>query len=130
MADWLEPGLRFLHYALLLGLFGTTVHAREWSAAEVSTSIAVSGLPPQGQDTYQRIRQGGPFAFEKDGVVFGNRERLLPTNKRGYYREYTVKTPGTRNRGARRIVCGGPATVPDDCYYTADHYASFRKIVP
>ena len=115
---------------LLLGLSGTTAHTREWNAGEVKTSIAVNELPPQGQDTYQRIRQGGPFAFEKDGVVFGNRERLLPTNKRGYYREYTVKTPSTRNRGARRIVCGGPATVPDDCYYTADHYASFRKIVP
>jgi ribonuclease T1 len=115
---------------LLLGLSSTTVHAREWNAAEVRASIAVGELPPQGQDIYQRIHQGGPFAFEKDGVVFGNRERLLPTNKRGYYREYTVKTPGSRNRGTRRIVCGGPATVPDDCYYTADHYASFRKIVP
>ena len=63
-------------------------------------------------------------------MVFGNRERLLPLNTRGYYREYTVKTPGSQDRGARRIVCGGPATVPDACYYTADHYASFRKIVP
>ena len=115
---------------VVLGISSTTVHAREWNAAEVQTSIALSALPPQGQDIYQRIRQGGPFAFEKDGVVFGNRERLLPTNKRGYYREYTVKTPGARHRGTRRIVCGGPATVPDACYYTADHYASFRKIVP
>jgi ribonuclease T1 len=115
---------------LLLGFANTTVHAREWNATEVKASVAVNELPPQGQDIYQRIRQGGPFASERDGAVFGNRERLLPTNKRGYYREYTVKTPGTRNRGTRRIVCGGPATVPDDCYYTADHYASFRKIVP
>ena len=115
---------------VVLGISSATVHAREWNAAEVQTSIALSALPPQGQDIYQRIRQGGPFAFEKDGVVFGNRERLLPTNKRGYYREYTVKTPGARHRGTRRIVCGGPATVPDACYYTADHYASFRKIVP
>ena len=115
---------------VVLGISSTTVHAREWNAAEVQTSIALSALPPQGQDIYQRIRQGGPFTFEKDGVVFGNRERLLPTNKRGYYREYTVKTPGARHRGTRRIVCGGPATVPDACYYTADHYASFRKIVP
>ena len=115
---------------VVLGISSATLHAREWNAAEVQTSIALSALPPQGQDIYQRIRQGGPFAFEKDGVVFGNRERLLPTNKRGYYREYTVKTPGARHRGTRRIVCGGPATVPDACYYTADHYASFRKIVP
>lgn len=115
---------------VVLGISSTTVHAREWNAVEAQTSIALSALPPQGQDIYQRIRQGGPFTFEKDGVVFGNRERLLPTNKRGYYREYTVKTPGARHRGTRRIVCGGPATVPDACYYTADHYASFRKIVP
>ena len=84
----------------------------------------------QGQETYQLILQGGPFPYEKDGTVFGNRERLLPGQKRGYYREYTVKTPGSRDRGARRIVCGGPSTRPDACYYTADHYASFRNIVP
>jgi ribonuclease T1 len=76
------------------------------------------------------ILQGGPFPFDKDGVVFGNRERFLPMHKRGYYREYTVRTPGSRDRGARRIVCGGPATSPDDCYYSADHYANFRRIVP
>jgi ribonuclease T1 len=93
-------------------------------------SIAASDLPKQGQDTYRLIYQGGPFPFDKDGVVFGNRERLLPLSKRGYYREYTVKTPGSRDRGARRIICGGPATTPDACYYTADHYASFRTIVP
>jgi len=77
------------------------------------------------------IYRGGPFAHDKDGVVFGNRERLLPASARGYYREYTVRTPGERSRGARRIVCGGnqPAT-PDACFYTDDHYASFRKIVP
>lgn len=92
--------------------------------------MSVDQLPPQGRDTYQRIRQGGPFPYEKDGTVFGNRERLLPGAKRGYYREYTVKTPGAGNRGARRIVCGGAATAPDACFYTADHYASFRKIVP
>ena len=76
------------------------------------------------------IYQGGPFRYEKDGTVFGNRERLLPNKDRGYYREYTVKTPGERTRGARRIVCGGlkPAA-PDACFYTDDHYASFRKIV-
>jgi len=62
--------------------------------------------------------------------VFGNRERLLPGQKRGYYREYTVRTPGSRNRGVRRIVCGGPSTTPVACFYSADHYASFRKIVP
>ena len=94
-----------------------------------SATIQVSELPPQGRDTYGLIRQGGPFTHDKDGTVFGNRERLLPREMRGYYREYTVKTPGSRDRGARRIVCGGPARTPDACYYTADHYASFRKIV-
>jgi len=76
------------------------------------------------------IYQGGPFRYDKDGSVFGNRERILPARQRGFYREYTVKTPGERSRGARRIVCGGaqPAS-PEACYYTDDHYANFRKIV-
>lgn len=92
-------------------------------------SIALSELPRQGRDTYALIHQGGPFPYEKDGVVFGNRERQLPGKVRGYYREYTVKTPGARTRGAQRIVCGGQPRTPDVCYYTNDHYASFRRIV-
>jgi len=107
------------------------VHARgsmEHARASAAT-VMVTELPRQGRETYELIRQGGPFPYEKDGTVFGNRERLLPAEKRGYYREYTVKTPGSRDRGARRIVCGGPSRVPHACYYTADHYASFRKIV-
>ena len=93
-------------------------------------TMAVSQLPPQGQAMMALIYQGGPFRYDKDGTVFGNRERILPRQNRGYYREYTVKTPTERTRGARRIVCGGskPAS-PDACYYTDDHYASFRKIV-
>ena len=98
--------------------------------AAPGASISAQELPAQGMETYRNIRKGGPFPFEKDGVVFGNRERLLPPQKRGFYREYTVRTPGERSRGPRRIVCGGPATMPEACYYTADHYASFRKIVP
>lgn len=93
--------------------------------------VTLSTLPVEGQNTYQLILAGGPFPYDKDGVFFGNRERLLPSKSRGYYREYTVKTPGARNRGARRIICGGKEPkVPDLCYYTADHYASFARIVP
>jgi ribonuclease T1 len=98
-------------------------------AASQSATVQVAELPRQGRETYELIRQGGPFPYGKDGAVFGNRERLLPAQKRGFYREYTVPTPGLRDRGARRIVCGGPARAPYACYYTADHYASFRKIV-
>lgn len=95
-----------------------------------SAVVRVDELPKQAVDTLLLIRQGGPFPYEKDGTVFGNRERLLPSHPRGYYREYTVKTAGARNRGARRIVCGGARkTAPDACFYTADHYASFRRIV-
>lgn len=94
-----------------------------------TSPIALAELPPQGRATYALIREGGPFPYDKDGTVFGNRERLLPAHKRGYYREYTVRTPGSRNRGARRIVCGGQPRTPDACYYTSDHYASFREII-
>jgi ribonuclease T1 len=74
------------------------------------------------------IRHGGPFPSGKDGVVFGNYEGLLPKQKRGYYHEFTVKTEGTRNRGARRIIVGGEPTVSKDLYYTDDHYATFKRI--
>jgi ribonuclease T1 len=117
-------------FLLVLTCLAGGVWADEPIASGGAATVALSQLPPQGIETYQLIRQGGPFQFEKDGVVFGNRERLLPAAKRGYYREYTVKTPRTASRGARRIVCGGPATAPDACYYSADHYANFRKIVP
>ncbi len=99
------------------------------SARDGAATVRVTELPPQGRETYELIRQGGPFPYDKDGTVFGNRERLLPAARRGYYREYTVRTPGSRDRGARRIVCGGPPKVPHACWYTGDHYASFRMIV-
>jgi ribonuclease T1 len=104
--------------------------AKGFAAEEVFATIAVQDLPKQGQQVFALIAQGGPFAHDKDGVVFGNREQQLPKHKRGYYREYTVKTSGVRNRGARRIVCGGlQVQTPEACYYTEDHYSSFRKIV-
>ena len=106
------------------------VHSRSPSEGLDRSIVALAALPPEGRQTYRLIHQGGPFPYEKDGSVFGNRERLLPRQARGYYREYTVKTPGSRDRGARRIVCGGEVPKsPEACYYTEDHYASFRMIV-
>ena len=113
-----------------VSLLAAGAGARTVSDTSAFGDVALGALPLQGQDTHRLILQGGPFPFDKDGVVFGNRERFLPMHRRGYYREYTVRTPGSRDRGARRIVCGGPATTPDDCYYSADHYANFRRIVP
>jgi ribonuclease T1 len=117
---------------LVVALFLCTnlAHSRPAVQGESLGTVSVAELPKQGQHVYALIANGGPFEYEKDGVVFGNRERQLPAHKRGYYREYTVKTSGLRNRGAKRIVCGGVRVQsPDDCYYTDDHYASFRKIV-
>ena len=91
------------------------------SAAQV---IKVADLPPEAHETLRLIKQGGPFPYPRDGVVFGNFEKRLPQQPRGYYREYTVRTPGVRNRGARRIVCGAPV----ECYYSNDHYQTFRHI--
>lgn len=116
---------------LLAGVFTSgLVQARDLVIVDTKVTISVADLPRQGSQTYRLIHQGGPFAHEKDGIVFGNRERLLPARKRGFYREYTVPTPGLNRRGVRRIVCGGQPKTPDTCYYTADHYASFRQIVP
>ena len=94
-----------------------------------SDSVALTELPREAQQTERLIRSGGPFPYAKDGVWFGNREKQLPRRERGYYREYTVPTPGAHSRGARRIVCGGAKVrEPETCYYTDDHYASFRRI--
>ncbi|MDD2810451.1 ribonuclease [Rhodoferax sp.] len=122
--------LKWVWASLAVVLACTAVLARAPAPAGVFSTISLRELPAQGVQTYTLIFQGGPFASEKDGVVFGNRERILPMSKRGYYREYTVPTPGLKHRGTRRIVCGGRPTTPDICYYTADHYASFRKIEP
>lgn len=122
---------RYSRFWLLLGL----LLCQPWAAAagEQSTQnnnltppgfINTTELPPEAQSTLRLIKQGGPFPYPRDGVVFGNFEQRLPRQARGYYHEYTVKTPGVRNRGARRIVCGRPA----ECYYSADHYQTFRRI--
>ncbi|MDD5388678.1 MAG: ribonuclease domain-containing protein [Gallionellaceae bacterium] len=90
-----------------------------------AVELAVADLPPEGRATLALIKRGGPFAYSRDGIVFGNREGLLPTQSRGYYREYTMPTPGSRGRGARRIISGGGG---GEYWYTADHYRSFKRI--
>jgi ribonuclease T1 len=126
-----------LGLACMLALVGTflvaaTAQAKGPALPEsvTGTSITLADLPKQGRETHEQILKGGPFAYDKDGTVFGNRERVLPAQKRGYYREYTVKTPYARTRGAKRIVCGGgQPTAPEACYYSDDHYASFKRII-
>ena len=86
--------------------------------------VAAAELPREARETVALIHKGGPFPHKRDGIVFGNREKQLPAQKRGYYREYTVKTPGATGRGARRIVAGSGG----ELYYTDDHYSSFRRV--
>jgi len=125
---------------LLIALFGGTAAIAPASAAPAvapaavaqadcgDTSgfevVALSSLPAEATDTYDLIQQGGPYPFEQDGTVFQNREGLLPDCSSGYYHEYTVITPGSDDRGARRIVTGSDG----EYFYTGDHYASFQLI--
>lgn len=100
-----------------------------WSQQAPDTADRWPGfLPAEAIDTLGRIEAGGPFEYRQDGGTFQNRERQLPPQPRGYYREYTVETPGSRDRGARRIVAGGDP--PVEYFYTDDHYRSFRRFVP
>ena len=101
-----------------------TAPASPASAARGDASPYPAFLPPEAHDVLQRIARGGPFEYRQDGGVFQNRERRLPSQPRGYYREYTVETPGSRDRGPRRIVTGGDP--PIEYWYTDDHYRSFR----
>ena len=98
------------------------------AAADALPDIAVADLPKEGREVLALIHEGGPFRYDRDGVVFGNYEHLLPLERKGYYHEYTVHTPGMKSRGARRIICGGAKQAPDACYYTGDHYRTFKRI--
>ena len=119
----------WLRFLLVLWLAVGSAFAFSRDQGVVDT-ITVGELPREARQTLALIKEGGPFPYDRDGIVFGNFEKRLPYQARGYYREYTVKTPGSRDRGARRIICGGQvATMPDTCYYTQDHYSSFRRIV-
>jgi ribonuclease T1 len=93
-------------------------------------AIAAADLPNEARVTLDRIRDNQALPYDRDGVTFGNFEGMLPPKPRGYYHEYTVKTPGSRSRGARRIVCGGEKGTVANCYYSDDHYQSFKSIRP
>ncbi|WP_211466046.1 ribonuclease [Collimonas silvisoli] len=111
---------------LLLGLLlSFQVFARDSLPQDV---VSVNQLPQEAQATLILIKQGGPFPYAKDGVIFGNYEGMLPKQRRGYYHEFTVKTPRARNRGARRIIAGGNPQTSGEYYYTDNHYQTFRRI--
>ena len=95
-----------------------------FSDEAVAETVSVSRLTLEARDTFVLIKQGGPFPYPRDGIIFSNREHRLPKRPRGFYHEYTVKTPGAHNRGARRIICGAVT----ECYYTEDHYQTFKRI--
>lgn len=120
--------LLLLSVVVALPAFG-----REPQRAGVIPSVRLAALPGEARETLAAIKRGGPFPHRKDGSIFGNHEKRLPERPRGYYREYTVATPGARDRGARRIVAGqgvgGDVRTSGEYYYTNNHYRSFRKIV-
>ena len=113
--------------ALLLALAAALPAPAQRAAPQAAPSVGearLAQLPPEARQTVALIRKGGPYLYARDGVVFVNREAMLPRQKRGYYREYTVKTPGERTRGARRIIAGAGG----ELYYTEDHYNHFVRI--
>ena len=112
-------------FFLLALLFSVGVLAKGPAPLDV---IKAENLPSEAQRTLALVKKGGPFPYAKDGVVFGNYEGVLPKQKRGYYHEFTVNTPGARNRGARRIVSGGDPASSGEYYCTDDHYATFKRI--
>lgn len=116
-----QLGMAIAPWVMLPAWAETRVSQR---AATIPT-VSLRQLPAEVKQVIQRIRQGGPFPYRKDGTVFGNRERQLPNAPRGYYKEYTVPTPGAKNRGARRLVVGGNNEL---YYYTGNHYRSFVKV--
>jgi ribonuclease T1 len=123
-----------LHASIALALVacGQAGDAREQATRAPVGDVALADLPPEARDTLVVIKKGGPYSYRKDGSTFGNREGHLPRRARGYYTEYTVRTPRERDRGARRIVAGQGATgdpaTGGEYYYTDDHYNSFRRI--
>jgi len=109
---------------LALGFLPAAAQKAPAAPLDSVVEVPMAQLPVEARETIARIRKGGPHPYAKDGAVFGNREKHLPEQKRGYYKEYTVKTPGERTRGARRIVAGSGG----ELYYTDDHYSHFRRV--
>ena len=98
------------------------------SSSQDLRDVAIGELPHEAHEVLRQISAGGPFPFDRDGITVVNREHQLPNAPHGYYHEYTVPTPGAKNRGAHRIICGGTRNRPEVCYYTSDHYRTFRRI--
>jgi ribonuclease T1 len=110
---------------VLLLLFASDVHSVSSAENALQNTVRTADLPKEARQTLALIREAGPFPYSRDGAIFANRERRLPPAPRGTYREYTVPTPGSRDRGARRIIAEGTRQF----WYTSDHYRSFRRIV-
>jgi ribonuclease T1 len=123
---------RFLIVLVLFGALWAFAGAAPARGPAPAGEIPVAALPREARVTLALIKADGPFPYARDGSVFGNREKILPAQRRGYYREFTVPTPGARGRGARRIVAGtgaaGDARTSGEYYYSDDHYNSFRRI--
>ena len=127
----LQPWRPLLRWGAGIGVAGLLAAGSVLARETVDATVPLARLPERAQAVHRAVLSGGPFAYAKDGIVFGNREHLLPHHARGYYHEYTVATPGARDRGARRIVCGGAQPkAPDACFYSDDHYNSFKRIEP
>uniref|UniRef100_Q47IE1 Guanine-specific ribonuclease N1 and T1 n=1 Tax=Dechloromonas aromatica (strain RCB) TaxID=159087 RepID=Q47IE1_DECAR len=116
--------LIFLRFLVVAWLAIGSAFAFSFDRSASADSVASSDLPSEARQTLVLIKEGGPFPYERDGITFGNFEKRLPLHPRGYYREYTVKTPWRQDRGPRRIISGQGG----EYYYTDDHYRSFRRI--
>jgi len=117
--------LRACFFVATLLALAPHAHSRGNAPPPALATVPLAQLPPEARATLALIRADGPFPYERDGVTFGNFERHLPRAERGYYREYTVPTPGLKHRGARRIVAGRRG----ELYFTDDHYRTFRRIL-
>ena len=123
----MSQGVRLIWIVLAAMLWSPLLSqgAQPLQGQENLSVIKVAELPVQARETLLAIKQGGPFAYPRDGVIFNNFEQVLPKRQRGYYHEYTVVTPGESNRGVRRIISGAA----HEYYYTTDHYQTFKQIL-